>query len=85
MTKLLRSILHFLSTKKTLSAGNLARLQASRADMKRFRRAVNDSFNRAHVRLPSAVGSSMGMADLITKQHFLLTVVTLCHDSNPPS
>ncbi len=48
--------------------------------MKRLGSSINDCLDSTDVRFPSAIGSSMGMADLVSEQQSLLTDVTLCHD-----
>ena len=53
--------------------------------MQSFRRTVNDRFDSADIGSPSLIGSSVGMAHLITKEQTFLTDITFRHDKNPPS
>ena len=58
---------------------DLTGLQAGSTYMQSGESTVDDRLDSANVRLPHLVGSSMGMADHVTKVHALLTDITFCH------
>lgn len=41
--------------------------------------AVDYGLDALHIGLPSAVGASVGVADLNTESYILITKLTLCH------
>ena len=64
---------------KLHSAGDLTAAQAASADVNVLRSTVYDGLDALHIRLPGTVGASVGMADLNTESHVLITKLTLCH------
>ena len=61
------------------SAGDLAAAQAASADVNMLGRAVHDGLDALHIGLPGTVGSSVGVGDLNTKSHALISEFALCH------
>ena len=69
---------------KLHSAGDLAAAQAAGADVNVLGGTVHDGLDALHIRLPGTVGASVGVADLDTEGHVLVTELTLCHIEAPP-
>ena len=44
-----------------------------------LRSSVYDGLDALHIRLPCAIGASVGVADLDAECHVLITKLTLCH------
>ena len=64
---------------KLHSAGDLAAAQAASADVNMLGSTVYDGLDALHVRLPSAVRTSVGVADFDTESHILVAELTFCH------
>ena len=58
---------------------NLIRAKATRADIHRFMRAIDDNLHLADIGLPGSVGLAVGVRNVQTKLKTLSTEFTLCH------
>ena len=61
---------------------NLAGTQTSGTNMQRLVGTADYTLNIFYVRVPDTIGSSMGMADIITEMRSLATNITFCHDKH---
>ena len=43
---------------------------------------ANFALNILYIRVPDTIGSSMGMADIISEMRSLATNITFCHDKH---
>ena len=68
-----------------MCAVNLTGTQTTWANINSFRSSVLNDFDSHEVRLPSSVGTSVRMGNLVSKLHFLTAVCAFCHVSAPPS
>ena len=67
-----------------LSSFNPAGLQAACANVHSPCTTVDFTFNASDVGIPDTVGSSMGMAYVVTEMSALSTNCTFCHSFAPP-
>ena len=64
---------------KLHSAGDLSAAEAAGANVNVRGRTVYDGLDALHIGLPCTIGASVGMADLDTERHILVTKLTFCH------
>ena len=74
----------WISTAKELSAVNLTRTKATRANCNGLRCTVNNCFYLTNVRLPSSVCLTVRVRNILSENNAFSTNTALCHDNLPP-
>lgn len=69
----------------SLRALNLPRAQATRANVDRLARALNNSLYAADVGLPGSVALTVGVRNGVAEHNALAAYTALCHGCLPPT
>ena len=72
-----------IAFKELDSSLNLAGTQATRADMNRLGRTVNNGLNLSYVRFPGSAALSVRVRNVMAEANCLIAIFTFCHCDTP--